>query len=114
MQGGRNVIPPRTREVSVILNVDACSGGRDQYSRWLHRGETDARRPVGATTATEEGTLAGFLVLAFGFGLAAIFTPCVFPMIPGEHVLFRGATRRFPAAGQRSVSASSFCSADLA
>ncbi|MEJ7604696.1 MAG: cytochrome c biogenesis protein CcdA [Bryobacteraceae bacterium] len=26
--------------------------------------------------------LAGYLALAFGFGLAAIFTPCVFPMIP--------------------------------
>jgi len=26
--------------------------------------------------------LAGFILLAFGFGLAAIFTPCVFPMIP--------------------------------
>ncbi len=27
-------------------------------------------------------SLAGFLLLAFGFGLASIFTPCVFPMIP--------------------------------
>ncbi|MCL4402916.1 MAG: glycosyltransferase, partial [Acidobacteria bacterium] len=26
--------------------------------------------------------MGGFLLLAFGFGLAAIFTPCVFPMIP--------------------------------
>ena len=26
--------------------------------------------------------LAGFLLVAFGFGLASIFTPCVFPMIP--------------------------------
>jgi thiol:disulfide interchange protein DsbD len=26
--------------------------------------------------------LAAFLLIAFGFGLAAIFTPCVFPMIP--------------------------------
>ena len=27
-------------------------------------------------------SLGGFLVVAFGFGLASIFTPCVFPMIP--------------------------------
>jgi len=27
-------------------------------------------------------SLPGFLLLAFGFGLASIFTPCVFPMIP--------------------------------
>jgi thiol:disulfide interchange protein DsbD len=26
--------------------------------------------------------LAGFLLVAFGFGLASLFTPCVFPMIP--------------------------------
>ena len=26
--------------------------------------------------------LAAFLLIAFGFGLAAIFTPCVFPMVP--------------------------------
>ena len=29
-----------------------------------------------------DDSLAGFLLLAFGFGLASIFTPCVFPMIP--------------------------------
>src|ERR1700751_6137313 len=34
----------------------------------------------GAATATE--SLAGFMAVAFGFGLASIFTPCVFPMIP--------------------------------
>ena len=34
-----------------------------------------------ASTTTEEG-LGAFLLVAFGFGLASIFTPCVFPMIP--------------------------------
>lgn len=32
--------------------------------------------------ATGNVDLARFLAVAFGFGLAAIFTPCVFPMIP--------------------------------
>lgn len=32
-------------------------------------------------TPTEQG-LGAFLLVAFGFGLASIFTPCVFPMIP--------------------------------
>jgi thiol:disulfide interchange protein len=32
--------------------------------------------------ADSENSLAGFVLLAFGFGLASIFTPCVFPMIP--------------------------------
>jgi thiol:disulfide interchange protein DsbD len=34
-----------------------------------------------AADASAEG-LGAFLLVAFGFGLAAIFTPCVFPMIP--------------------------------
>jgi thiol:disulfide interchange protein len=34
--------------------------------------------PAGAAT----GGLPAFLITAFGLGLAAIFTPCVFPMIP--------------------------------
>ncbi len=34
-----------------------------------------------APAAAQEG-LAAFALTAFGFGLAAIFTPCVFPMIP--------------------------------
>ncbi len=37
--------------------------------------------PAPASDASAQG-LAGFLFVAFGFGLAAIFTPCVFPMIP--------------------------------
>ena len=35
-----------------------------------------------ATGAAPPESLAGFLAVAFGFGLASIFTPCVFPMIP--------------------------------
>jgi thiol:disulfide interchange protein len=31
---------------------------------------------------TPEQGLAAFLLVAFGFGLASLFTPCVFPMIP--------------------------------
>jgi thiol:disulfide interchange protein len=34
------------------------------------------------TASTAPESLAGFLAVAFGFGLASIFTPCVFPMIP--------------------------------
>jgi thiol:disulfide interchange protein DsbD len=32
--------------------------------------------------AANDESLLGFLAVAFGFGIAAIFTPCVFPMIP--------------------------------
>lgn len=42
-----------------------------------------------ADAASSEGLL-GFLALAFGFGLASIFTPCVFPMIPITMSFFMG------------------------
>ncbi|MCC7176700.1 MAG: thioredoxin family protein [Bryobacterales bacterium] len=38
--------------------------------------------PLPAQAGGEVQGLAAFLAIAFGFGLAAIFTPCVFPMIP--------------------------------
>jgi thiol:disulfide interchange protein DsbD len=39
---------------------------------------------TGSPSAPEprQDSLAGFLAVAFGFGLASLFTPCVFPMIP--------------------------------
>ena len=46
--------------------------------------EPQAPPPPGESSspsAASEGLL-GFLAVAFGFGLASIFTPCVFPMIP--------------------------------
>lgn len=38
--------------------------------------------PQTKTQTSDDQGLASFLLVAFGFGLAAIFTPCVFPMIP--------------------------------
>ena len=40
-----------------------------------------ANQPPTEPPASQQG-LAAFALTAFGFGLAAIFTPCVFPMIP--------------------------------
>jgi thiol:disulfide interchange protein DsbD len=52
----------------------------------LPEGYTEPKPPAAASSAPAAGTppegLLGFLAVAFGFGLAAIFTPCVFPMIP--------------------------------
>ncbi|HLH43184.1 MAG TPA: cytochrome c biogenesis protein CcdA, partial [Bryobacteraceae bacterium] len=38
--------------------------------------------PAPSPAQTESGGLGAFALAAFGFGLLAIFTPCVFPMIP--------------------------------
>ena len=55
-----------------------------------------AQPPAAAKSAQAEG-MGRFLLVAFGFGLAAIFTPCVFPMIPITMSFFlnqRAGTRR--------------------
>src|SRR5207245_1588754 len=41
-----------------------------------------AAAPTQARPSGDAQGLGFFLLAAFGFGLAAIFTPCVFPMIP--------------------------------
>src|SRR5450755_3208057 len=41
-----------------------------------------ASQPAGPGAPAPSEGLGGFLLVAFGFGLASIFTPCVFPMIP--------------------------------
>jgi thiol:disulfide interchange protein len=51
----------------------------------LPAGYTEPKPPSAASDPAAPATsdsLAGFLAVAFGFGLASIFTPCVFPMIP--------------------------------
>lgn len=47
-------------------------------------GVSKAAPPAGPvkSAAEPDRSLGQFLLVAFGFGLAAIFTPCVFPMIP--------------------------------
>jgi thiol:disulfide interchange protein len=42
------------------------------------------------SASTDQSGLLGFLAVAFGFGLASIFTPCVFPMIPFTVSAFLG------------------------
>jgi thiol:disulfide interchange protein len=48
-------------------------------------GYSEAKPPAGPKGRGDEPApqgLGAFLLVAFGFGLASIFTPCVFPMIP--------------------------------
>jgi thiol:disulfide interchange protein DsbD len=65
------------------VNVDPAAG---TASVVIPAGYSEPKAPSSnpaapASTAPAE-SLAGFLAVAFGFGLASIFTPCVFPMIP--------------------------------
>jgi thiol:disulfide interchange protein DsbD len=86
---GTSCIPPRTRQVSATLKIVAnTAAAAINIPAGYIEAKPDAPRPVGpvsskpASNNSADSSLAGFLALAFGFGLAAIFTPCVFPMIP--------------------------------
>lgn len=43
---------------------------------------SDETKPISTMGGGQDQGLLGLALVAFGFGLAAIFTPCVFPMIP--------------------------------
>lgn len=89
---GTSCIPPRTRTVTASLNIaaDAAAGPITIPAGYLDTttpappaASSRSALPTGVPTGRpSDGSLGGFLLLAFGFGLAAIFTPCVFPMIP--------------------------------
>ncbi len=83
---GTSCIPPRTRTVSADLNIAASApAAAIVIPAGYIEAKQDGPKAVGPTSSaavTETGGLGAFLLLAFGFGLAAIFTPCVFPMIP--------------------------------
>jgi thiol:disulfide interchange protein DsbD len=71
-------IPPVRRTATASVKVDPAAS-TVAVSIPPHYVEP---RPPGSSAATEYQGLGAFLVIAFGFGLATIFTPCVFPMIP--------------------------------
>ena len=95
---GTSCIPPRTADVSGTLKIIAGAAGAVPA---IPAGYIEAKpAPVtsttgvpvaGSTKPTSADTgIFSFLALAFGAGLAAIFTPCVFPMIPITMSYFTG------------------------
>jgi thiol:disulfide interchange protein len=77
-------IPPVRRTATAMLTVDPAA---QSAAVAIPAGYAEGH-PGGATNAVTQTSTApdqgwwGFLLVAFGFGLATIFTPCVFPMIP--------------------------------
>ena len=70
-------IPPVTRTAVADLTIDAAA---PQSAIAVPAGYAE---PSQAESAPAESQgMGGFLLIAFGFGIGAIFTPCVFPMIP--------------------------------
>ena len=86
----RQCLPPRKKTASFTVMVDPAAAAPAAFV--ITDGKTEINpgaaavkvisvgAPASASTTT--GGLPTFLITAFGLGLAAIFTPCVFPMIP--------------------------------
>jgi len=85
-------LPPRKRTATASLKIDPGASGAAiaipaGFSEFKP-GAPAAAAPVEApksesqSQAQQSQDLGPFLLLAFGGGLLAIFTPCVFPMIP--------------------------------
>lgn len=85
------------KKVTLQANVNIDPGAKAiasaipaGYSEFSGPSKSISAAPPAASAAPQAGSQVGpqaeglgaFLLLAFGFGLAAIFTPCVFPMIP--------------------------------
>ena len=84
----RMCLPPvrRTAAASILIKSGAAAPGISIPAGYtLHEPGTPSppvpNAPAAPASAPTQG-LSVFLLIAFGLGLAAIFTPCVFPMIP--------------------------------
>jgi thiol:disulfide interchange protein DsbD len=80
----RQCLPPRKKTAQFNLTVDPTSPAPAAFvvpAGYTQIGRDSQTR--GSSTATPESeSMTAFLLGAFGLGLASIFTPCVFPMIP--------------------------------
>lgn len=85
----KQCLPPKTVTAATTISVDASAPKPplQVMSGFTLFQATGAATPASSIRAvppnpTLNQGFGSFLLLAFGFGLAAIFTPCVFPMIP--------------------------------
>ncbi len=98
----RKDAPPGNTDYTLNAKYQVCNATECDPSHWsgafalnvaagaaagapIPAGYTEVKPHAGAaggSDANSGDSLAGFVLLAFGFGLASIFTPCVFPMIP--------------------------------
>ncbi len=89
----RQCLPPRKKTAAFTVTIDSTAASPAAFI--VPAGYTEIKpgavavKVVNASATPTEtpapenaGGLPAFLVTAFGLGLAAIFTPCVFPMIP--------------------------------
>lgn len=119
----RLCLPPRKRMVPITLTLDAAaptaplsaveghveakvaaSPSANSPSATTPSAGTPSGNASGGSASVTDQPIGQFLLLAFSFGLAAIFTPCVFPMIPFTLSYFVNQKE-----GSRVVQALTFC-----
>jgi thiol:disulfide interchange protein len=82
----KQCLPPRKKTAALSLTVDPAGSAAPftvpaGYALVDSNAKPTAAKPQTSASPAAEG-LGQFLLVAFGFGLASLFTPCVFPMIP--------------------------------
>ncbi|MDX2181927.1 MAG: cytochrome c biogenesis protein CcdA [Bryobacteraceae bacterium] len=104
----KQCLPPRRKTVEVTKASAALAipSGHSKIAAPAASPASSSTAPPPAKPA-EQG-LGQFLAIAFGFGLAAIFTPCVFPMIPITMSFFLGQSEG-RSRGQQIAQALIFC-----
>ncbi|HUA82738.1 MAG TPA: protein-disulfide reductase DsbD domain-containing protein [Bryobacteraceae bacterium] len=80
-------LPPKTKTASFTLAVDPSAAAAAAFvvpAGYALIGPVAPAAPDKSVTTVQatSDNIWAFLLTAFGFGLATIFTPCVFPMIP--------------------------------
>ena len=77
-------LPPKRKTASFTLDIDPAAPAPAAFTAPAGYSEVRPGQPAppSETPAEPDQTLFAFLLTAFGLGLASIFTPCVFPMIP--------------------------------
>ncbi|HXA65166.1 MAG TPA: cytochrome c biogenesis protein CcdA [Bryobacteraceae bacterium] len=84
----RSCLPPKRKSASATITIDPAARAQTIS---IPTGYTDVQLAAATATgaiptpvapAPQSSGFGLFLLTAFGAGLAAIFTPCVFPMIP--------------------------------
>jgi len=81
----KECLPPKRKTASAAITVDASA---PVSAAAIPAGYQEVPQPCAKPPAPAPASSVGtpltlsFLLVAFAFGLAAIFTPCVFPMIP--------------------------------
>ena len=80
----KECLPPRKVTVAATITVDpkATQSAALVPPAGYMEAKPAATTPPASAPAAANQALGPFLLVAFGAGLAAIFTPCVFPMIP--------------------------------